>query len=272
MTHSSGSAFDTRPTRPIAHVAAETGTSRACAPKWVDLRSAVDGYSPLIHTEASPDERAATATAFMHRTRAWFVTHGITRIERIVTDNGACHRAEALPRVLLGSRHRRITPYTPRHNGKVERYNRIISEEFLYARTWTSEDRRREALGVRNIRYDRHRPRTPIGNQHPAARPPRVRPGAPHRSWTFASSTDPLFIDKVAAYRRRISGSGHRWRPPAGGRVRGIPTAAAATASTAVQAADTAAVSRTRCGTSSTVLSPPSSMTHTVRRVRKWTS
>lgn len=48
----------------------------------------------------------------------------------IVTDNGACYRADAFAHALLGSRHQRITPHTPRHNGKVERYNRILAEEF----------------------------------------------------------------------------------------------------------------------------------------------
>lgn len=64
------------------------------------------------------DEKAVTAIALMHRARAWFAAHGITHIERIV-NNG--FRAEAFARALLGSRHQRITPYTPRHNGKVER-------------------------------------------------------------------------------------------------------------------------------------------------------
>jgi transposase InsO family protein len=96
---------------------------------YVYLHSAVDGYSRLAYTEALPDEKAATAIGFMHRARAWFAAHAITHIERIVTDNGACYRAEAFARALLGSRHQRITPYTVRHNGKVERYNRIIAEE-----------------------------------------------------------------------------------------------------------------------------------------------
>lgn len=98
---------------------------------YVYLHSAVDGYSRLVYTESLPDETAATAIAFIHRARAWFAAHGITHIKRIVTDNGACYRAEDFGRALLGSRHQRITPYTPRHNGKVERYNRILAEEFL---------------------------------------------------------------------------------------------------------------------------------------------
>lgn len=53
-----------------------------------------------------------------------------------LTDNGSCFRADAFARSLLGSRHQRITPYTPRHNGKVERCNRILVDEFLRARPW----------------------------------------------------------------------------------------------------------------------------------------
>jgi transposase InsO family protein len=91
----------------------------------------------------------------------------INRIKRIVTDNGACYRAEPFARALLGSRHQRIKPYTPRHNGKAKRYNRIISEQFFYARTWTSEDQRRVALGVWNIHYNYHRPNSAADGNSP---------------------------------------------------------------------------------------------------------
>ncbi|NKT67592.1 DDE-type integrase/transposase/recombinase [Rhodococcus hoagii] len=102
----------------------------------------------------------------MHRARAFFAAHGIEHIHRIVTDNGACYRAKDFVKVLHGARHQRITPYTPRHNGKVERYNRILAEEFLYARTWTSETQRSEALQVWNIHYTTPAPHL---TQRPAA-------------------------------------------------------------------------------------------------------
>lgn len=121
---------------------------------YVYLHSAVDGYSRLAYTEALPDEKASTAIAVTHRARAFFAAHGITHIQRIVTDNGACYRASDFATVLRGARHQRITPYTPRHNGKVERYNRILAEEFLYARTWHSEQQRAQALHVWNIHYN----------------------------------------------------------------------------------------------------------------------
>ncbi|KQW17222.1 IS481 family transposase [Streptomyces sp. Root369] len=146
----------------------ERRKSRGARGGYVYLHSAVDGFSRLAYTEALPDERSATAVAFLHRARAWFAAHGITCIERVVTDNGACYRAGTFARSLLGARHQRITPYTPRHNGKVERYNRIIAEEFLYARSWLSEDQRRDALGVWNIHYNYHRPHGAAGGNPPA--------------------------------------------------------------------------------------------------------
>jgi transposase InsO family protein len=100
----------------------------------------------------------------------WFAAHGITHIEKIVSDNGACHRADAFTRALLGATHKRTKPYTPQHNGKVERYNRILAEEFLYARIWTSEQQRTDALGVWNVHYNYHRPHEALGGQPPASR------------------------------------------------------------------------------------------------------
>jgi transposase InsO family protein len=149
-----------------AVVAATAAGARA---GYVFLHTAVDGYSRLAYTEALPDEKATTAVGFMHRARIWLAAHGITWIERIVTDNGACYRADAFARAMLGARHQRIRPYTPRHNGKVERYNRILAEEFLYSRTWTSEHHRAEALEVWNIHYNYHRPHSAAGGQPPAS-------------------------------------------------------------------------------------------------------
>ena len=128
----------------------------AGAPRgYIYLHSAVDGYSRLAYTEALPDEKAATAIGFLARARAFLAAHGITRITRLVTDNGACYRATAFSRTLAAvARHQRIRPYTPRHNGKVERYQRILAEELLYARTWTSETQRATALKIWNLHYN----------------------------------------------------------------------------------------------------------------------
>jgi transposase InsO family protein len=137
---------------------------------YVFLHTAVDGFSRLAYTEALPDQKAITAIGFMFRARAFFAAHGILHIQRIVTDNGACYKATDFAKVLLGARHQRITPYTPRHNGKVDRYHRILAEEFLYAREWTSETQRADALGIWNIHYNYHRPHSAAGNRPPASR------------------------------------------------------------------------------------------------------
>jgi transposase InsO family protein len=158
-----------RTRRDHARAVARRKTTVECG-GYVYLHSAVDGYSRLAYTEALTDEKAAKAIGFMHRARVWFAAHGITRIERIVTDNRACYRAHAFARAMLGARHQRISPYTPRHNGKVERYNRILTEEFLYARAWASDHERTNGLGIWNIHYNYHRLHSAADGQPPASR------------------------------------------------------------------------------------------------------
>ena len=114
------------------------------------LHSAIDGYSRLAYTEALENETAATTIGFFSRARAFFAAHGINRLVRMVTDNGTNYRAKTFMRAVNAhaSRHQRTRPYTPRHNGKVERYQRIFAEECLYAHAFFSEGERREAIGV----------------------------------------------------------------------------------------------------------------------------
>lgn len=135
------------------------------------LHSAIDGFSRLSYTEPLPDEKGATAAAFLARAKVWFAAHGITHIHRVVTDNGACYRSGDFARIVgKQSRHQKTRPYTPRHNGKVERYQRILGEELLYARDFISEDARSAAIAVWNIHYNYHRPHSGAGGQPPASR------------------------------------------------------------------------------------------------------
>ncbi|GEO96707.1 hypothetical protein KTU01_28300 [Kocuria turfanensis] len=134
----------------------------------------MNGFSRLAYTEALEDERATTTIGFFCRTRAFFATHGISRLHRIVTDNGANYRAKDFTRCVeaLAGRHQGIKPYTPRHNGKVERYNRLLAEEVLYARHYVSEQARREAIEVWVNHFNYYRPHTAGGDQLPASRTP----------------------------------------------------------------------------------------------------
>jgi transposase InsO family protein len=133
------------------------------------LHSAIDGNTRLAYTEARDNETAATAVDFMNNARVFFAAHGINRIERVITDNGSCYRAADFTASLREARHYRIKPYTPKHNGKVERYNRILAEELLYSREYTSEEQRRTAVEVWNVHYNYHRPHSTRGGRPPAA-------------------------------------------------------------------------------------------------------
>jgi transposase InsO family protein len=148
---------------------AKTGGARA---GYTYLHSAVDGFSRLAYTEPLLDETAASAIAFLSRARAFFSNHGITRFTRIVTDNGSCYRAHAFGRTVrsFAARHQRIKPYTPKHNGKVERYQRTLASELLYAHPWTGEDHRSQGISTWLIHYNYHRPHTAAGDQPPASR------------------------------------------------------------------------------------------------------
>ena len=154
------------------HRATDRAKTTGATGGYVFLHSIVDGYSRLAYTEHLTDEKAATTIAFYSRARAFFRAHGIEKVVRVVTDNGSNYRAKDFARSIAAtaSRHQYIRPYTPRHNGKVERYNRIIANELLYARIWLSEADRAAAVERWNIHYNYHRDHTAIGDRPPASR------------------------------------------------------------------------------------------------------
>jgi len=135
------------------------------------LHSIVDGFSRLAYTEPLADEKGVTAAGFLARAKVWFAAHGITHIHRVVTDNGACYRSNDFARIVgQRSRHQKIKPFTPRHNGKAERYQRIMAEEVLYAREYNSEAERSTAISVWNIHYNYHRPHSAADGQPPVTK------------------------------------------------------------------------------------------------------
>jgi transposase InsO family protein len=138
---------------------------------YVYLHSIVDGFSRLAYTEPLADEKGRTAASFLSRAKAWFAAHGIDHIHRIVTDNGACYRSDDFAQIVgADTRHQKTRPFTPKHNGKAERYQRILAEELLYAREYRCEDERTAAIGVWNIHYNYHRPHSAAGGRPPASR------------------------------------------------------------------------------------------------------
>lgn len=153
------------------HRAASRAKDAGARAGYVYLHSIVDGFSRLAYTEPLGDEKGKTAAAFLARAKVWFAAHGITHIHRVITDNGSCYRSGDFARIVgPQTRHKFTRPYTPRHNGKVERYQRILAEEVLYAHEYGSEDERSAALEIWNIHYNYHRPHSAAGGRPPASR------------------------------------------------------------------------------------------------------
>jgi len=135
--------------------AAQRAKTKGARAGYVYLHSIVDGFSRLAYTEELADEKAATTIGFFHRARAFFAAHGIHRFVRVVTDNGPNYTARAFVRTVLAV---------------ASRHHRILAEELLYAREWSSEHDRAAAITVWNIHYNYHRCHTAVGDRPPASR------------------------------------------------------------------------------------------------------
>ena len=139
------------------------------------IHTAVDDHSRLAYSEIHANERKETATAFWTRAQAFFHSCGIT-VERVLTDNGACYRSlpwrDAL--AAAGITHKRTRPYRPQTNGKVERLNRTLLDEWAYARPYRSEQERRDAFPQWLHSYNHHRGHTALNGKPPASRVPNL--------------------------------------------------------------------------------------------------
>jgi transposase InsO family protein len=137
------------------------------------VHSAVDDHSRLAYSEILPDEQGPTCAAFLARAAAAFASHGITRIERVMTDNHWSYtRSADVAQVLadLAAKHVLIKPHCPWQNGKVERFNRTLQTEWAYRRAFTSNHERHAALGPWLHFYNNQRRHTALDGQPPISR------------------------------------------------------------------------------------------------------
>ncbi|MGY3062873.1 transposase InsO family protein [Streptomyces sp. TE3672] len=139
------------------------------------LHNAVDDHSRLAYSEILADEKKETAVAFWQRAHAFFTQAGIT-VERVLTDNGSCYKSHLWRNSLTaqGISHKRTRPYRPQTNGKVERFNRTLLDEWAYAQPYRTEADRRAAYPAWLHTYNHHRGHTALKGQPPASRVPNL--------------------------------------------------------------------------------------------------
>ena len=136
------------------------------------VHSAVDDHSRLAYSEIHSDEKAATCADFLARAAAFFHACGITRIERVMTDNAWAYRKSLAWKAVLadlGATGKLTRAYRPQTNGKVERFHRILLEEWAYIRPWTSDRQRTTAYSGFIHFYNHHRTHGALGWSTPAA-------------------------------------------------------------------------------------------------------
>ena len=139
-------------------------------PGYAYIHTAIDDHSRLAYSEILTNERQETAAGFWQRANAAFQASGIT-VHRVLTDNGSCYRSKVFNTSLgSGIKHKYTRPYRPQTNGKVERFNRTMVEEWAYAKAYRSETERTQAFQSWLHHYNHHRGHTALKGQSPASR------------------------------------------------------------------------------------------------------
>lgn len=132
------------------------------------LHVAIDDASRLAYTEILPSLGQHDATGFLQRALAWYQRLGV-QVERVMTDNGSAYRSKQFARALkdAGARHLRTRPYTPKTNGKAERFIQTSLREWAYAKPYASSDERTDAIKPWIASYNLSRPHAGIGGSSP---------------------------------------------------------------------------------------------------------
>ena len=157
--------------RALGRAARETTRDRMTKVGYDYVHSLVDDHSRLAYSEILPDEKGATCAAFLTRAAAYFAAHGITGIERVMTDNAWAYQ-HSIKGVCaqLGARQKFIKPHCPWQNGKVERLNRTLATEWAYRQAFTSNAERAAALAPWIEHYNTRRRHSALGGLPPISR------------------------------------------------------------------------------------------------------
>jgi transposase InsO family protein len=154
----------------------DDGRLRSRHAGWQYVHVAVDDHSRLAYAEVLPSERQGDAVAFLQRALTWYRGQGIV-VEALLTDNGAAYRSGRFRRARLeaGLTHRFTRPYTPRTNGKAERFIQTLLRQWAYRYAYPTSAHRTRALAGWLRWYNRRRPHGSLGGLPPISRVSQVR-------------------------------------------------------------------------------------------------
>jgi len=147
------------------------GQSNSRGVGWEFLHVCIDDASRVAFSKIMKTERGHCAVAFLKVAVAYYKSLGIT-VLRVMTDNGSCYRSRAFARACrrLKLKHIRTKPYTPRTNGKAERFIQTLLREWAYARAYLNSRQRAQELPFFMHRYNWHRPHASIRRIPPITR------------------------------------------------------------------------------------------------------
>jgi transposase InsO family protein len=138
---------------------------------WEFVHIGIDDHSRIAFAKIMPDEKKQSAVAFLKAALAYYKSLGIS-VERVMTDNGSCYKSRAFRNAChrLGLRHIRTKPYTPKTNGKAERFIQTSLREWAYAQAYENSRQRKQYLPTWLHRYNWHRPHAGLAHQTPISR------------------------------------------------------------------------------------------------------
>lgn len=145
--------------------------SRTRGAGWEFVHVCIDDASRIAFSQIKPNEKKRSAVAFLKAAVAYYNSLGVS-VLRVMTDNGSCYRSKAFARACkrLKLKHIRTKPYTPKTNGKAERFIQTALREWAYARAYPTSDHRAEELPIWLHSYNWHRPHGGLKSKPPISR------------------------------------------------------------------------------------------------------
>ncbi len=157
---------------PGHHATGDRSAGRNRGVGYVYLHVVIDDNSRYVHVEQHPSEDAETNATTLERALEQFAALGLEPPQAVMTDGAEVYGSTRFQDVLgrVGAKHIKTPPYTPRWNGKAERFIRTLQEEWAYAHSWPNSSARAKALRSFVRYYNRRRPHSSLGDRPPISR------------------------------------------------------------------------------------------------------